>query len=101
MPLALCAHLGEELWERLGREPSILDASWPSFDPALCVDDVIEMPVQVNGKVRGKLKIAKDASEQDVTAAALADPNVAKFTDGKAVRKAVYVPGRILNLIVS
>ena len=104
--LVLCVapfapHLGEELWERLGHPPSVIDAPWPSFDPALCVDDVVDLPVQVNGKVRGKLKAAKDASEEDVTRAALADENVAKFTDGKTLRKVVYVPGRILNLIVA
>ncbi len=93
-------HLAEELWQQLGHEPSILDASWPAFDPKLCEDDVLELPVQVNGKVRGRVTLAKDASESSAREAALGDPNVAKFVAGKQVRKVIYVAGRILNLIV-
>ncbi|MEZ4223774.1 MAG: leucine--tRNA ligase [Polyangiaceae bacterium] len=94
-------HLGEELWARLGHSPSTLDAAWPAFDETLCVDDVLELPVQVNGKVRGKVTIPKDAAEADVKAAALADAHVAKFIEGKTLRKVVYVPGRIVNLIAN
>jgi len=94
-------HLAEELWERLGHAPSIAHAVWPSFDPALCVDDVVEIAVQVNGKVRGRAELARDASEEIAREAALADPNVAKFLDGKTIRKLVYVPAKILNFIVS
>jgi leucyl-tRNA synthetase len=94
-------HLAEELWERLGHPPSIAHVAWPSFDPALCVDDVVEIAVQVNGKVRGRAELARDASEEAAREAALADPNVAKFLEGKAIRKLVYVPAKILNFIVS
>lgn len=93
-------HLAEELWRQLGHDPSTLDVPWPSYDPKLCEDDVLELPVQVNGKVRGRVTLAKDASADDARTAALADPNVTKFIEGKAIRKVVYVPGRILNLIV-
>src|SRR5690606_23006601 len=66
-------HVAEELWERLGHAPSIQAAPWPSFDPALCEEEVIEVPVQVNGKVRGRVRVAKDADEATVSAAAHAD----------------------------
>ena len=95
-----CPHLAEELWAGLGHSPSLLDVGWPGFDPRLCIDDVIEMPIQVNGKVRGKIRIARDSSEEEARNAALSDGNVQKHIEGKSVRKVVYVPGRILNVIV-
>jgi leucyl-tRNA synthetase len=94
-------HLAEELWSRLGHEPSIAEAEWPSFDPALCEDDEREIGVQVNGKVRGRVLLAVNAPEDAAREAGLADPNVAKFIEGKTLRKVVYVPGKILNFIVS
>jgi leucyl-tRNA synthetase len=94
-------HLGEELWERLGHPPSVAEAAWPSFEPALCEDDAREIGVQVNGKVRGRVMLAIDAPEATARDAGLADPNVAKFVEGKTLRKVVYVPGKILNFIVS
>jgi leucyl-tRNA synthetase len=93
-------HLAEELWETLGQKPSILDATWPAFDPKLCIDDVVEVAVQVNGKVRGRAMLAREASEEVAKSAALADENVVKHIEGKTIRKVVYVPGRIVNLIV-
>jgi leucyl-tRNA synthetase len=94
-------HLGEELWEHLGHAPSVAEQPFPAFDPALCEDDEIEIGVQVNGKVRGRVKLAKDASEEQARAAGLDEPNVSRFLEGKAVKKFVYVPGRILNFIVA
>jgi leucyl-tRNA synthetase len=104
--LALCLapfapHLAEELWSRLSHAPSIADATWPSFDPALCEDDEREIGVQVNGKVRGRAMLSLKATEDEARTAGLADPNVAKFLEGKTLRKVVYVPGKILNFIVS
>ncbi len=94
-------HLGEELWAQLGHAPSVAEQPFPSFDPALCEDDEIEIGVQVNGKVRGRVKLAKDASEEQARAAGLDEPNVSRFLEGKSVKKFVYVPGRILNFIVA
>ena len=93
-------HLAEEVWAGLGHAPTILDAPWPAFDPQLCVDEQLELAVQVTGKVRGRALLAKDASEDAARAAALADENVRRHTEGKVIRKVVYVPGRVLNLIV-
>ncbi|HEY6080985.1 MAG TPA: leucine--tRNA ligase [Polyangiaceae bacterium] len=93
-------HLCEELWSELGHPGLIADAEWPSYDLALCVDDVIEIGVQVNGKARGRVRLAKDASEETARAESLKDENVAKFVADKALRKFIYVPGKIVNFIV-
>ncbi len=93
-------HFAEECWERLGHDTSVFEARWPSYDPALLVDDIAEVVVQVNGKTRGKVTVARGALEGVVVGAAQADPQVARFTEGKAVRKVVYVPNRLLNIVV-
>ena len=93
-------HLGEELWRRLGHAASLAYEPWPAFDEALCVDDVVEIAVQVNGKVRGRVQLARDASEADARAAALAADGIAARLAGQAVKKFVYVPGQIVNLVV-
>ena len=94
-------HLAEELWEQLGHPASIQAVPWPSYDPALIVDDEVEIGVQVNGKVRGRARLSRTATEADARAAALSDENVRKFLEGKAEKKLVYVPGRVLNFIVA
>ncbi|HEX4337709.1 MAG TPA: leucine--tRNA ligase [Polyangiaceae bacterium] len=94
-------HLMEEMWATvLGHGTSLAAAPFPAFDEAFCVDDIIEIAVQVNGKVRGKIALSPTATEDAARDAALTDENVQKFVAGKAVRKLVYVPGRILNIIV-
>ena len=93
-------HLGEECWSLLGHADTLAFEPWVSWDEALCVDATAELGVQVNGKKRASLKLAKDASQEDAQAAALAIPSVAKWVDGKPIRKLVYVPGRIINVIV-
>ena len=92
-------HIAEELWEQTGGTGSVFDSAWPSFDPRLALDDSIELVVQVNGKVRGKITVARDISEQDALVAALADPTVSRFTAGNP-RKVIFVPGRLLNIVV-
>jgi leucyl-tRNA synthetase len=98
-------HLAEELWADIGKRrglerESLATESWPSFDPAQCIDDEVDIPVQVNGKVRGKVRLPAEASEEAVREAAMRDENVEKHIAGKAIRKVVYVKGRILNIIV-
>jgi leucyl-tRNA synthetase len=96
-------HLAEEAWRTLNGDPqgpSIGLQPWPSYDPALCIDETVEIPIQVNGKVRGRVTLARDASEEAALEAALAAPGVAQHLQGKAMRKVAYVPGRIINLIV-
>jgi leucyl-tRNA synthetase len=94
-------HLGEELWQRLGGAKTLAYEPWPVFDPALVKDDVVEIGVQVNGKARGAVQIAVNADEATARAAALAEPKVAAFVEGKTVKKLVYVPGKIINVIVA
>jgi leucyl-tRNA synthetase len=96
----LAPHLAEELWRGLGHPESVTLAAWPAHDEALCVDDSIEVPLQVNGKVRGRVVLAKDATEDDARAAALADRGVQTSLEGKKIVKVIYVAGRVLNLVV-
>jgi leucyl-tRNA synthetase len=96
----LAPHLSEELWHGLGHDRGISSAAWPTYDDALCVDDVVEVPVQVNGKVRGRVVLAVDATEADARGAALADKGVQASLEGKTIVKLVYVSGRVLNLVV-
>lgn len=91
-------HIAEELWEQTGGTGSVFDSAWPSFDPALATEDTIELAVQVNGKLRGKINVARDITESAAVSAALADPAVAKFVAGTP-KKVVFVPGRLLNIV--
>jgi leucyl-tRNA synthetase len=93
-------HLGEELWQRLGHAESLAYAPWPEFDPALVVDDVIEIGVQVNGKARGAIRVARDAPQDVALAEAHKDPRIETYLAGKTVKKVIYVPAKILNVIV-
>ena len=93
-------HLGEELWALLGATKSLAEEPWPTVDPALLVDDTVEIGVQVNGKLRGTVLLAKGASEEAAKASAMADEKVKVHVEGKTLKKLVYVPGRILNFIV-
>jgi leucyl-tRNA synthetase len=93
-------HLAEELWAQLGHGQSIFTASWPQFDARLAAAGDVEVVVQVNGKVRGRVTVSRGASEAEVTALALRDEAVKKFVDGKPVRKSVYVQDRLLSLVV-
>jgi leucyl-tRNA synthetase len=94
-------HLAEELWARLGHEHSIFRAAnWPDYDPAKAVADTVEFVVQVNGKLRARIPMARGIGEAEARDAALADPHVQRFVDGKPLRKLVFVPDRLLNLVV-
>jgi leucyl-tRNA synthetase len=94
-------HLAEELWERLGRSGSVFDgANWPTYDPAKAVADTVEFVVQVNGKLRARMPMRRGIDEGDARDAALADANVQRFMEGKQVRKTIFVPDRLLNLVV-
>jgi len=93
-------HFAEECWERLGHDTSVFDARWPAWDPGLLHDDTLELPVQVSGKTRGKVHVARGAGEAEVAAAARADDALRRFLDGKAVRKVIYVPNRLINFVL-
>jgi leucyl-tRNA synthetase len=95
-------HLSEELWEALGHAGGMLrsGARWPSYDEALARKDEVEIAVQVNGKLRGRVSVSADASEEETRAAALADERVRAWTEGKQIVKTVVVPGRLVNVVV-
>ncbi|MGH7719290.1 MAG: leucine--tRNA ligase [Gemmatimonadaceae bacterium] len=92
-------HIAEELWERLGHDASVFGSGWPAYDPALLAEETVELVVQVNGKVRGRITVPPDATQEQALAAALTEPSVAKFVRGE-IKKVVYVPGRLLNIVV-
>ena len=93
-------HFAEELWTELGHTQSLEQAGWPGYDSAATVDEELTVVIQVNGKLRSKLSVAPDEQEEAIKAAALADPKVQVFTEGKTVRKVIYVPGKLLNIVV-
>ena len=93
-------HLTEELWELAGFDGKLNETAWPNYDDKKLVLDEFEMPVQVNGKMRGKVLMAMDASEDDAIVAAKSDNNVSGHLKGKEIRKIIYVPGKILNIVV-
>lgn len=96
----LAPHIAEELWSRLGHAVTITFEPFPTFDERLLVDDTVELPVQINGKVKARVEVPADASQDDIQAAAMADARVAELTEGKQVVKVIVVPGRMVNLVV-
>jgi leucyl-tRNA synthetase len=92
-------HIAEELWSVLGGTTSVFDAGWPSYDPALVAEDRVTMAVQVNGKTRGTISVTATATQDEAMAAAMAEANIAKFITGP-VKKVVWVPGRLMNVLV-
>jgi len=97
----MAPHVAEELWQALGHAESLAHAAWPVPDPDLLVADTLEIPVQINGKVRARIRVPADADEGRVLDAARADANVARHLEGREMRRAVYVAGRIISFVVS
>ena len=93
-------HIAEELWSLLGNEPSVFEREWPAVDNLAAKEEELEIPVQVNGKLRGKVTVPAGTGEDKIKEQALADANVKTFTEGKQVAKIVYVPGRLVNVVV-
>jgi len=92
-------YTADEAWELLGYEPSVAQAGWPTADPALLVQETVTCVVQVGGKVRDRLEISPDISEDDLRALALAAPGVARTLAGREVRKVIVVPPRLVNIV--
>jgi leucyl-tRNA synthetase len=93
-------HACHALWHELGHRNAIIDQAWPKADPDALQQDMLEIVVQVNGKLRGRVAIAATATEADARAAALADENVQRWVAGKPLRKFIYVPGKLVNVVV-
>ena len=96
----MAPHLAEELWELLGHDQTLAYAPWPTFDPALLKDDEIEVPVQINGKLRTKVSVPADADAAQLEAAALAVEKIAALIAGKPIRKTIVVPGKLVNFVI-
>ena len=92
-------HMAEELWSQFGESDTITYQPWPTYDSKALVEDEVEMIVQVNGKVRAKIKMAKDTDRDEAQQLALANEHVKKFTDGKDIKKVIVVPNKIVNIV--
>jgi leucyl-tRNA synthetase len=97
----IAPHICHRLWNLLGHSGAVADADWPTLDESALVRSSIEMVVQVNGKVRGKIQVAADAAKEAVEKLALDDSNVQRFTEGATIRKIIVVPGRLVNIVAN
>jgi len=95
----LAPHLAEEIWQRLGHPGTLAFEPFPELDESLLVDDTVEYPIQINGKVRSKIQVAADAAPDVVEAAARADERVVEFLAGAEPKKVIVVPGRLVNIV--
>jgi leucyl-tRNA synthetase len=93
-------HIAEELWQTLGHSQSLAHEAWPEFDASLSKEDSIEVPVQVNGKLRSKITVPPDADAAHLEAAARADAKVVEHVAGKQIVKVIVVPARLVNIVV-
>ena len=93
-------HMTEELWQQMGHTDTLAYHEWPKYDEAKCVEQTIEIAVQVNGKVKARLNVAANIESADAIAAAKADPAVAEAIAGKTIAKEIYVKGRLVNIAV-
>ncbi|MGF7397504.1 leucine--tRNA ligase [Thermoanaerobacterium thermosaccharolyticum] len=93
-------HFSEEMWERMGYSYSVFNQKWPEYDDKALVKDTIEIAIQVNGKVRGRLEISSDATEKEIQDSALSCDNIRQFIDGKEIKKVIVVKNRLVNIVV-
>jgi len=93
-------HLAESCWQALGHDKLVAETPWPKYDPALTASNSVTIAIQVNGKRRGEITMPKNADNKDVEAAALKDEGVVRALDGKAPKKVIVVPNRIVNIVV-
>jgi leucyl-tRNA synthetase len=96
----MAPHVAAEVWELLGQGGTVLDAAWPGWDAELAADEVVTVVVQVNGKLRDRLRLPVDAEKDDVLAQAKAAANTARFFEDKQILKEIYVPGKLVNFVV-
>jgi leucyl-tRNA synthetase len=94
-------HICEALWELLGGQGSVVNTAWPEVDESARIRDLITLVVQVNGKLRGRIELAPGSDEDQAVSAAMAEDNVSRHTDGKTIRKIIYIPDRLLNIVAT
>ena len=100
MMSCITPHVGEEMWQILGHCESIANEAWPTYDESKCASDVVEMPIQVNGKVRNVVAISKDATKEDILSIVMSDEKIKAAIDGKTIVKEIVIPGKIINIVV-
>jgi leucyl-tRNA synthetase len=93
-------HICHQLWLDLGHQDALLTMAWPVVDESALVQDLLELVVQVNGKLRSKISVAAAASKDDIQTIALADEQVLRFIDGNAIKKVIIVPGKLVNIVI-
>ena len=97
----LTPHVAEEMWQMMGqKDASISFAGWPTVDENALKQNIVQVVVQVNGKLRGKFDLSPDSTEEQIKALALADPKILEFMGGKPIKKVIYVPGKLVNFVV-
>jgi leucyl-tRNA synthetase len=94
-------HICEALWEQMGGEGSVVSTRWPEVDESARVRQQITLVVQINGKLRGRIELPPGCEEEQAMAAAMAQENVTRFIDGKTIRKVIYIPDRLLNIVAT
>jgi leucyl-tRNA synthetase len=93
-------YIAEELWEHIGQTASVHSASWPDYDPQALLQESMVLPIQINGRLRARLEVASDTSEEDIKQQALATEKIQKFIAGHALQRIIYVPGRLVNIVI-
>ena len=96
----ICPHIGEEIWSVLGHDNTIAYEEWPVYDEAKTADDAVEVIVQINGKLRGKINVPVDMDKDEVLSLAKADEKVAAAIEGKNIVKEIVIPNKIVNIVV-
>jgi leucyl-tRNA synthetase len=94
-------HISHQLWQGLGHDEAIIDATWPLVDESALVQDNLTLVVQVNGKLRGQIEVPASASREDVEASARSNESVLRFTEGLSIRKVIVVPGKLVNIVAN
>jgi leucyl-tRNA synthetase len=97
----MAPHITEELWQALGHEESLAFASWPAFDHQYIQESTLEIPIQINGKVRGRIATPADADEKEIEKTALLDPRIQKYLEGHTVRKIIVIPKKLINIVIA
>ena len=93
-------HVAEEMWQKLGKSGSIFRSQWPAYDKDAVIEEIITIPVQINGKLRSKVEVPREINEESLKKAVLADPNVQKWVEGKELKKFIVVPKKLVNIVV-
>jgi leucyl-tRNA synthetase len=96
----MAPHMAEEMWHIAGHETSVFKSGWPEYDPKAIVTDLIEIAVQINGKLRGSVEVSAEASQDEIETAAFSVPKIQAHTEGRQIVKKIYVKGRLLSLVV-